>query len=173
MKIYLLLLLLIFVGFSSQAQTFSKESPNSLEASSNMSKAVLQNLFQVGNFLNYSSPTPVPTRSVVFLNQIGSDNDATINTITNASDIEVRQQGNSNFIKLDYTVNSVVADVTQLGDNNRVVDQVYSPDIDVHFDLTQQGNNLTTEKYGTNSLTESLKFKQTGFNKTLIIRSFK
>ena len=163
----------LFSFFCLNAQTFSKNIANTSVDTDSKEKRDLQNLVHINSILNpVKKEVSILNGSSVFIEQIGFNNDTSITTIAENANIKTFQNGNFNSLTLAYTVNSVVADVKQLGNNNRVFDYANSPSQDISFKISQEGNNLTTEKYGTNSLTESMNFKQTGFNKTVIIRSF-
>ena len=112
------------------------------------------------------------TGNSIFLTQIGDLNLTAINANTNSSEIQVTQQGNSNFTILDYSANSIVTNITQNGDFNLITDFVNKPIEDASLDLIQDGDNLTFERFGTNSITRSLQFVQTEASPTIIIRSY-
>lgn len=108
----------------------------------------------------------------VFLTQIGSFNQVKVEAQTQASEINVVQNGSANYTKLDYTVGTAYANLVQNGNNNTIIDNVFSPQEDISLELTQEGDNITFERYGVNSITKSLKFKQTEASPTIIVRSF-
>lgn len=173
MKRYILLKTLVcFLFFTTMisAQTFSDERTVEEEVleGNNLSQAVLNNF-------GFETPTPINkqlTSNAIYVQQIGSFNTFNANTRTNASDINIRQEGDSNGVSLDYTANIAIADLTQLGNENRIKDFVQNPAANVSLELTQEGNNLNFERFGTNSITESLKFKQTSASPSIIVRSF-
>ena len=119
-----------------------------------------------------SALNPNLNTNSVFIQQIGDFNQASIFTSTVGSDINISQQGESNAISLDYRTNTAIANITQLGNENTLIDFVINPIEDISLDLQQQGDNLTFERFGTNSITRSLQFIQTEASPTLIIRSF-
>lgn len=108
----------------------------------------------------------------VYVRQIGSYNNAQIQTRTSASEINLLQDGDYNDTNLNYTANTAVADLIQNGNNNRIKDFVNNPDADISLDLIQNGNYLNFEREGVNELTKSLKFRQTEASPTIIVRSF-
>lgn len=121
--------------------------------------------------------TPNPRNStiegnVVSLRQIGDFNTASIQTNTNASEINLLQNGNNNNTELDYTANTAVADLIQSGDYNQIRDFVNNPDADISLDLIQDGNGLNFERNGVNELTKSIKFRQSEASPTIIVRSY-
>ena len=115
----------------------------------------------------------VKSSNQVYLTQVGALNTITINTQTNSSDIKVDQNGTNNNLDLNYVADHAMADMIQNGTNNQIVDYVNLPGETIDLNITQNGSNLNFNKYGSNNLTESLQFKQTGLSKTLIVRSFK
>lgn len=112
------------------------------------------------------------TGNSIFLTQIGDLNVVAINSNTTSSEIQLTQRGNFNFTGLDYRANTVVTSITQNGNFNLARDFVNNREANVSLDLQQNGNNLTFERFGTNSLTRSMRFVQTEASPTIIIRSF-
>ncbi|MGY8915206.1 MAG: hypothetical protein ACKVJF_09020 [Flavobacteriales bacterium] len=108
----------------------------------------------------------------VFLRQVGDYNRTAIINSTEASEIKIRQNGDNNLTGLFYIAKTAYADLFQNGDFNTIKDFTYNPSADVSLELQQQGDGLYFERFGTNSITESLKFKQTEASPTIIIRSF-
>ncbi|WP_299682702.1 hypothetical protein [uncultured Dokdonia sp.] len=158
------------------AQTFD-EDPEEEEVNGN--EIVLDNQSISSDiFLNLGFDTAPNVRNQqitgnsVFLTQIGDLNIVSVNSNTNSSEIQVTQRGNSNFTALDYRANTIVTNVTQDGNFNLIRDFVNNPTEDASLDLLQQGDNLTFERFGTNSITRSLRFVQTEASPTIIIRSF-
>ncbi|MDC6352450.1 hypothetical protein PP178_12895 [Zeaxanthinibacter sp. PT1] len=108
----------------------------------------------------------------VFLRQVGEFNQAAILTNTEASEIKVQQNGDFNRTGLFYNTKTAFADLQQNGDANTIRDFVIDPTADISLDLIQQGDGLYFERFGSNSLTESLQFRQTPASPVVIIRSF-
>ncbi len=134
----------------------------------NITPAMFANL---GMFNNPNPKNATLQGNAVSLRQIGDYNIASIQTNTNASEINLLQNGNSNKTQLNYTANTAVADLEQNGDNNQIRDFVNSPDADISLDLIQNGNDLNFERNGVNELTKSIKFLQTEASPTIIVRS--
>lgn len=155
-------------------QTYTEEGSSfdgdkKMTPSENMSPEMLANL----GLLSAPNPKNATVQgNSVYVQQIGSFNNAQIQTRTNASEINLLQNGDYNDANLDYTANTAVADLIQNGNNNRIRDFVDRLDADVSLDLIQEGNHLTFEREGVNELTKSLKFRQTEASPTLIVRSF-
>lgn len=154
------------------AQTYISEKDNNTDGTEvvlqgqNVSPEVL------GIFTAPSSRNATIQGNSVFLRQIGDFNTASIRTHTNASEINLLQDGNSNDAKLDYTANTAVADLVQKGDYNTIKDFVNNPDMDISLDLVQDGNGLQFERNGANELTKSIKFRQSEASPAIIVRSF-
>lgn len=109
----------------------------------------------------------------VFVKQIGEYNQVKVVAQTNSSEINLLQKGDNNAVNLDYNLNAVITDVVQDGDYNTVKDYVYGKNKDVSLELQQEGNDLYFERFGSNGISKSLKFKQTEASPAIIVRSFK
>ncbi|WGK63729.1 hypothetical protein [Croceiramulus getboli] len=110
--------------------------------------------------------------SAVRITQIGAQNFSSVINNTQFSAIEITQNGDENNTQLDYTARSAVATLLQNGNQNTLIDYVNNPGADVSLQLEQQGSGLYFERFGTNSITESLRFTQTEAAPTIIVRSF-
>lgn len=108
----------------------------------------------------------------VFLRQIGDSNITFAAVKSNASEVNINQNGNENDVKLVYDVDKVVTDVNQNGNRNRVTDFVIKPGAEISLDVTQNGDNLKFERFGSNEISKNIKFTQTAASPTIIIRSF-
>ena len=107
----------------------------------------------------------------VFLTQIGSYNDSTVNTNTANSSITILQDGSYNITNLDYTARTAYANIEQRGNSNTIIDNINNVSLDVSLELSQQGNNLNFIRDNANELTKTLKFSQTEASPNLIVRS--
>ena len=166
----------LLFSISVSAQTYEEETE---EQEVNGNEIVVDNQTVSSDiFLNLGFDTSVNPRNQqitgnsIFLTQIGDLNIASISSNTTSSEILVTQRGNLNFTALDYRANTVVTTITQDGNFNLIRDYVNNPAADVSLDLLQQGDNLTFERFGTNSLTRSMRFVQTEASPTIIIRSY-
>ncbi|WP_133240829.1 hypothetical protein [Marixanthomonas spongiae] len=155
------------VAFSQTYKNEKTENEKTGEA-----QAVTPELFKSLGIDNSPNPKNATlTDNTVFIRQIGEGNRAAINTDTNASEINLVQNGVQNGADLDYTANTIFTDVRQNGNYNFVKDFVYDRNVDAALELTQEGGNYF-ERFGTNDLTKSLKFKQTENSPDIIIRSY-
>lgn len=172
-------LVALLVGLFTQlsiAQTFENDT-QSEEVSGE--EIIIDNTTVDTNVLNalgfQTSFAPQPNTIVgnlVTIRQIGDFNRVNIATRTQSSDINVSQNGANNEVDLSYNSQSVFALLNQQGDSNRIIDFVSEPNANPALDLTQQGNNLSFERYGVNNLTNSLKFTQTPASPAIIVRSY-
>lgn len=110
--------------------------------------------------------------NTVFIQQIGFDNKVVSNIVTESSDIKILQNGDHNDIKIDESAREIEKNIIQSGANNSVIDFSFNPDISTKLELIQDGDNLIFERFGSNELSKSLKFKMSGESKTIIVRSF-
>ncbi len=111
----------------------------------------------------------------VFIQQIGEENIARIATSTNSNGlarIDLLQNGDNNYADIVDTSDEFYKNIVQNGDGNRVLDYSLPSDLSTNFQLLQSGDNLSLEKFGTNSLTEDIKVNMSGSARTVIIRSF-
>ena len=162
---------LLLITQISYGQTYNETTSDEESVISNieLSKSVLSNL-GIGTGTNPRNAT-IEGNSV-FLEQIGQYNTTSIKTRTESSEINVLQDGNRNDVDITYEANTAIADLVQNGNNNQIVDFVIDENADISLDLIQDGNNLKFVREGVNSLTKSLKFKQTEASPVLIIRSY-
>lgn len=153
-------------------QTYSEEQETESEAVTLNGTSVSEGMFSSFFNTNNNQTTAVEGSSV-FLTQIGEANKARVAVSAEASDINVLQNGNQNEVDLQYDVKTVAADLEQNGDNNYLLDYTIDPSQNISLDVTQNGDNLNFERFGTNELSKNIKFTQTAASPTIIIRSFK
>ena len=108
----------------------------------------------------------------IFIQQIGQRNDVVANVNADRSTIVLVQNGNNNVIDIDETSFEIQKTISQNGQNNVVLDYSFDPKSSTSLELMQEGDNLYFERFGTNELSNSLKFKMTGNARSIIIRSF-
>lgn len=157
------------------AQTYTDEEDTSIEGEeitlegAQVNQTILANL-GISTGVNPRSATL--TGRSVFLTQIGSLNQVSIDVTAEASEVSIFQNGDQNFTGLQYVANTVITNLVQNGDQNIIIDFANDPSADISLDLTQNGDGLNFQRQGVNELTKSLKFTQTIGTPTLIIRSF-
>ncbi|MDN3724622.1 hypothetical protein QRD02_09520 [Aequorivita sp. SDUM287046] len=173
-KVYLFFLSMVVFTPSLTGQTY-KEENKKIDGNNVVLKGENVNPEVLSNFGIFATPNPKNATvqgNSVFVRQIGDFNTASVQTKTNASEINLLQNGNSNHTQLDYTANTAIADLVQNGDYNQITDFVNDPNADISLDLVQEGSNLNFERNGVNELTKSIKFKQTEASPTIIVRSY-
>lgn len=160
----------------SMGQTFAND-PESEEV--NGEEIIIDNttvntdvLNALGFETNFAPEPSTIIGNLVSVQQIGDFNTANVTAITQSSDISLLQNGNNNEIDLTYNSQSVFALLNQQGNSNQIIDFVADPNSNPALDLTQQGNNLSFERYGVNNLTNSLRFTQTEASPAIIVRSY-
>lgn len=167
--------LVTLLSFSlSFGQTYSEEPSEEVNGeeividNATVSPEILTSL----GFEQHTDRTTALQGNLVRVQQIGESNTVNIATATGASDITVNQLGNFNNAQLQYRSQNVFVDLSQQGNSNIVLDFVSDPSASPQLELIQDGSNLSFERFGTNSLTESLKFKQTSASPSIIVRSY-
>ncbi len=167
---YILLGGLILFSFQTQAQTYIETTDNELiEEGSELTPVSLSYL---GIFTGLNPRVQEITGNSVSLEQIGEMNKVNIMTRTEASEINVRQEGNNNNTSLKYIAKTAYTDVFQLGDYNTIKDFVNAPTEEISLELQQTGNDQIFERNGINELTKSIRFNQTEATPVLIINSY-
>ena len=114
----------------------------------------------------------LPDTNGLFIEQVGNNNTVKSAVHADESLLNYLQIGNNNHINISANVRLLEENIVQQGNNNRFLDAVYSPNGTNLMQLQQHGNGLILEKTGTNSLSERMKIRMEGNNRTLIIRNF-
>lgn len=173
---FLLALLLCMCAQLSLSQTFENDTESEEVTGEEIiidNTTVDTNVLNALGFQTDFAPQPnTIVGNLVSIRQIGDFNSANVATRTQNSDIDVFQNGNNNEIDLNYNSQSAFALLSQQGNSNRIIDFVSEPNSNPALDLTQQGSNLSFERYGVNNLTNSLKFTQTEASPAIIVRSY-
>lgn len=123
------------------------------------------------NQLNLNDYVPITQQNAVFIKQIGNFNQVISQTQSQASNLEFIQNGDFNNITLDVNAPDINARVIQNGDKNSVLDYIYYSNLDVKLNAIQNGNNLTINRIGVNSLSNKLQLVQEGSFKTITVIS--
>jgi len=114
------------------------------------------------------------SRNAIFINQVGAGN--TVNAQLRASESATssfQQNGDSNAINTTIIAKNIQNNINQNGINNQVIDYANAPNKDISLNLSQQGNDLYFERFGSNSIGDNLQFNMTGSFKSIIVRNFK
>ena len=117
------------------------------------------------------SSSPVNQRNTVFIQQIGNNNRVYSQTQSQASRINLYQNGDFNRVEINADAPSLDTFVIQNGNNNYVLDNVYYSNLEVKLNAIQNGNNLSINRIGVNSLSNKLQLVQEGSFKTITVIS--
>ena len=110
-------------------------------------------------------------QNAVIIQQIGDYNNVYSQTQSQSSKLELIQNGDFNNIQLEVNAPSINARVIQNGDNNTVLDNIYYSNLDVRLNAIQNGDNLSINRMGVNSLSNKLQIIQEGSFKTITVIS--
>ncbi|WP_378186907.1 hypothetical protein ACE939_00990 [Aquimarina sp. W85] len=124
------------------------------------------------DFDNKSISSNANYNSAVFIKQVGETNTAFIDVLSNSYNIEINQTGTYNHVDIEEAALQISKKITQEGNYNSYIDNSYSNTQFSVMDLSQEGDNLYFEKFGSNSLSDKIKLKMTGTSKTIILRNF-
>ena len=120
---------------------------------------------QLNNFANNTSNT-------VVIQQIGDGNSAVSNRNSQTSSISYFQNGNANVIESISFIPNTTENLIQNGNNNRLTNFSFGNVESTSLQVLQNGNNQSFQKFGSNNLTNTMTFRITGDNQTVIVRSF-
>ena len=110
-------------------------------------------------------------QNAVIIQQIGDYNTVFSQTQTPSTKLELIQNGDFNNIQFEVNAPSINARVIQNGDNNTVLDNIYYSNLDVKLNAIQNGDNLSINRMGVNSLSNKLQLIQEGSSKTITVIS--
>lgn len=172
MKNQLYILLLTFMVSSTIA--FSQEelltNINSDNLTSQQENLNILNNINLSQF--NSANTVLPNQeNAILIQQIGNYNRIYSQTQSNKSDIKLYQFGDFNEIDLAINAPKIGGKIIQNGNSNTVVNSIYYTNLDVNVNAVQNGNNLTINKLGINSLSNKLQLAQEGSFKTITVIS--
>ncbi len=137
--------------------------------------AIIKNVLANNNNNNNNSQnkTVQASSSSVFITQVGDSNVSIVKVASPNHNVNLNQSGNYNTIDLDLKADKITTLVNQSGDNNLVIDYSFGANKEINNTFRQKGNNLTIEKFGTNSFTDDIQINMTGTDRTVIVRSYK
>lgn len=150
------------------AQTFSEPET---EIDSFHSKASVLSFKSSQNQQNTSSNQPTSSSSV-FIDQIGSNNDAEIRVTAQTSFLNILQNGFSNTMLIDATALEITQNIIQNGEDNRFYNFSNNPSAVQSLEVIQNGVNQDITVFGSNSLSEKLKINMQGNDRSIIVRNF-
>ncbi|MEW7280678.1 hypothetical protein ABW636_18975 [Aquimarina sp. 2201CG1-2-11] len=165
-----LFIIMSFLWYGTYAQTTKSENDLISDKEKFMTLSQSTSLFESAQLINQQTTSSIG--NMVYIQQIGTGNLVTSNSTSEFSNINIVQNGDYNKVEIDEHAKEVEKTILQTGTNNSVTDFSFNADISTKLELTQEGNNLIFEKFGSNELSKNLKFKMSGESRTIIIRSF-
>ena len=108
----------------------------------------------------------------IYIEQIGSSNQASFFSKTESSDINLIQNGNGNSVRTAITALSRVESIHQQGDNHFLTEFANTPFLNLERTIKQNGNSQNLIIHGSNSLSEKMRVAMEGNTNTIIIRNF-
>ncbi len=131
-----------------------------------------QEFLWIQNIENSRVSKTFTASSSVFINQLGDNNTIDVKSQSEISNVNLFQSGYQNNIYLDVIAENIDESITQVGNNNTVIDfSTYG--VDQHqLDISQTGNNQNLTWFGGNSIAENMKVTMQGESKTVIVRNF-
>ena len=107
----------------------------------------------------------------ILIQQIGYNNTVFSQTQSQSSKIKLLQNGDFNSVYLDVNAPKIDAKIIQNGDSNIITDNIYYSNLDVKLNALQNGNNLSINRIGVNSLSNKLQLIQEGSFRTITVIS--
>ena len=169
LKYTLTVLALFCMLVTVDAQTYSVPQPSEIE--SFQSKASALSFISSQN-QQAARSNQATTGSSVFINQIGSNNDAQIKVSANSSFVNALQNGFSNLMLIDVTAFDITQNITQNGESNSFYNFSNNPSAIQNMEILQNGINQDITIFGSNSLSENIKITMQGSDRSLIVRNF-
>jgi len=168
-NIVLIIILLIFncTCFSQQGEldSYSSDIFNSEQESLNLLSSLNLNQLSNDNFVLNNQ------ENSILIQQIGDYNTVYSKTQSSQSILILTQNGDYNNIELQVTAPTINGTVIQNGNNNSVSDNIYYSNLDVLLNVIQNGDNLSVNRIGVNSLSNKVQLVQEGRFKTITVIS--
>lgn len=165
MKIIVNLSILLFVAIASYGQN------NTLDDDTRL-KDIMFNTFHTNSLEQDRQGQANFQNNEVFIQQIGNGNNINSQVSAEKRTLNYTQLGDYNSINVKVNAEKIQQNIIQNGNANNVFDFSNAPSQEVSLNLSQNGNNLHFERYGSNSIGDKLEFNMTGNSKSIIIRNF-
>lgn len=111
--------------------------------------------------------------NLVYINQQGNYNQSKVVIKANESTIEVQQIGNKNSVDIDVVAQKIEEQIIQIGDDNIYKDYNHLNKKYHGVDVFQKGDNQSIYLNGNNSISQKIKIKLIGNDKTIYINNYK
>lgn len=151
------------------AQNYSEESK---EFTQNIKQEQLLYLDQIALTNKTINNKAYLLHNAVYIIQEGNSNTANVSIEADKSEVSVLQNGNRNEVLLDLKADVVYENVVQIGDDLYFADINKLGNKKHQVDVYQKGRNQKIIMNGINTISEKMKIKQIGTNKTIYINSF-
>ena len=129
------------------------------------------NVLNTYDRLNFNNNTEINQQNSVIIQQIGDYNRVYSQTQSQSSNLELVQIGDFNNIQLEVNAPTINGRIIQNGNNTSGLDVIYYSNLDVGINAIQNGDNLTINRIGVNSLSNKLQLVQEGSFKTITVIS--
>jgi hypothetical protein len=130
----------------------------------NMQSNFSINPVQMGNILSHTNN--------IYINQVGSNNIITVNTVIESSSIDLVQNGKNNIMRLSFSAKTAADIIHQQGDNHYLAAFGKAPSLNLQRTVNQSGYGQNLTIHGSNSLSEKMQLNMKGSASTIIIRNF-
>ena len=168
-NIVLLILVLVFnfACFSQQGEleSYSSDIFNSDQESLNLLSSLNLNQLNRENYELFNQ------ENSILIQQIGDYNTVYSKTQSSQSNLILTQNGDYNNIDLQVTAPTINGTIIQNGNNNSVYDNIYYSNLDILLNVIQNGDNLSVNRIGVNSLSNKIQLVQEGSFKTITVIS--
>ena len=148
-------------------------SQNALQdLSSEERQSVLQRT-SVFNIVDSQALLQIDDVNQVFIQQVGEGNEANTTVISSKSNVIINQNGKNNTAYSFYRAGTINSELVQDGFSNSFFEIVNgNSSQEVNSVNSQIGDNLTLNKFGSNTISNNISINMTGSNKTISVFSF-
>ena len=165
----ILLLLILLIGFSSFSQEdresdYSADIFNKRDASLDLLSNIYLRQVSLDTEFQYQENS-------VVIQQIGNGNYINTKTRSESSSLDLIQKGDFNNIDLVVNAPEINSIILQNWNGNSVSDNIYYSNLGVNLNAIQNGNGLSINRIGVNSLSNKLQLVQEGSFKTITLIS--
>lgn len=143
---------------------------NTEETSLSLVESLSPEILQVVSETQVNLPSNLSNS--IYIQQIGTDNSASVNLQTTSNELNLLQNGNSNLARIDISAKAAIHNIAQEGNGNFLIEYGNRPDLTLERNINQNGNDHGVVIFGSNSLTDNIFLNLQGNSKTITIRNF-
>ncbi|WOI23262.1 hypothetical protein [Nonlabens ulvanivorans] len=165
-----LFFLLVFTTFTAFGQTYVDDSQVINTANLQTTNAQL-NLASDQNS-SATTTTQFVNQNSVFIEQVGTSNNATVSVSSDDSQITIYQNGTLNSTVLNHSADRIRQNIVQIGNSNVVYDYSTISAANHSLDIIQNGNFNTSITAGSNAISENMRINQTGNGRSVFVINF-